>query len=287
MLGGSLSLLDALETIIPSMEWKSNVRVGRGDNAVIISAGIANRLTPYILCHDYSNSRTARLFSEIYDFQFDEKVIADYRNLQAERTDEKADVKGMHYGPDEVPVGLLKKALALENEGFNIEFCTDYFRAQYGVAISSDCLRKAAEDTRILIAEEARQFDNGNRTEVETEQYNSGIGQPEDTQHRITRSFVGEVAISEALALQQSGGRFSEQGYPTNVADVIQKSRRGVEETTRTVRAGGEPSTVAPSSTGTPMSSSKFSEKLHGIGTKLARLAEIVLPQLSPLHIVG
>ncbi|KAL1859139.1 hypothetical protein Plec18170_002254 [Paecilomyces lecythidis] len=253
------------------MIWNSNVRIGRDGRAVTVSAAVANRLTPYILCHDYSNSQTARLFSEIYDFQFDEKVIDDYRNLQAERTDQKADVSGMYYGPDEVPVGLLKKALALENEGFNIEFCTDYFRAQYGVIISPNGLREAVEETRTIIAEQGKQFDD------EMKQYNgSGIDQFEDTQRRVIKRYAGEVAVSEASALRQSGGQFSEQGYPTSVDDVIQKRRQDLGETTRIIGAGREGTGPSPDNIDAPTSSSKLSDKLHGIRMKLAKLVRLV-----------
>ncbi|KAJ9294880.1 hypothetical protein DTO271G3_6442 [Paecilomyces variotii] len=278
VLEGSLSLLDSLKGILPSMQWKRNVRVGDDDSAIIISAGIANKLTLCTLGDDYSNSDIARHLSEIYDFRFDEKVIDDYRNFRVEGTDKQSDISGIHYDSGEVPVGLLKKALALGNEGFSIEFCIEYFRAKYGVTISPDSLEQAVYDLRTIIAEEARRFDNENRAGVDSlithkQQHNDdGAGTSEESQRRLTRLFVGEIADSEASTLRLSGGQFAEQGYATNANDIVLKKRQDLEETICAIKSGPEPSLVTPNNNNASTSSSEFSDRLGSLSVKISRL---------------
>ncbi|KAJ9217587.1 hypothetical protein DTO166G4_769 [Paecilomyces variotii] len=278
VLGGSLSLLDSLKGILPSMEWKRNVRVGEDDSAIIISAGIANKLTLCTLGDDYSNSDIARHLSEIYDFRFDEKVIDDYRNLKAEGTDEQSDISGIHYDSGEVPVGLLKKALALGNEGFSIEFCIEYFRARYGVTISPNSLEQAVCDLRTIIAEEANRFDNETRAGLDSliihkqELNEDWAGISEESQRYLTRLFVGGIANCEASTLRLSGGQFAEQGYATNANDIVLKKRQDLEETIRAIKSGPNPNLVTSNNNHVPMSSSEFSDRLHSLDMKIARL---------------
>lgn len=77
-------------------------------------------------------------------------------------TDDPAPMLGVYFNGQEIPLGILRKAIGLRGRGYSVEFCIEHFREVYDVEIPLEHLAEAmAQWSRGLQVPQARYFPGG------------------------------------------------------------------------------------------------------------------------------
>lgn len=244
----------------PYATFKRNLRVGNGNNAVIISPGVGNHLNWYIK-EGHSRACIPCHIHEIYGFRLQEQVLNDFMNDKWKLTDEKAYISGVQYNNEEIPVGLLRKAVDLRNKGFSLEFCFKHFLMTYDIDISTYCLEEATH-AFCDVTGEVKLFEREDETGADPSAGGKQQQNYQELQVQRESPFEGPPAYisslssgdadSEASTLQLSGSQLADAGYGNNRDDIILRSSSD--------QSSERVDNTSPSHGSSPLTSSNHSE---------------------------
>jgi len=89
-----------------------NIRIGHGANSVVVGPTIANTALQYIAA-GHSAACTICHIDEIYQFRFRQDTMDALLDDVWEYTDDPAPILGVCYNGQEIPLGILRRALNL------------------------------------------------------------------------------------------------------------------------------------------------------------------------------